>query len=190
MPKRALVVVDVQRDFLPGGALPVKEGDKIIEPTNTLIDRLSVEHAPIFFTRDWHPSNHVSFRSQGGIWPPHCVKGTPGAQFPSSLHVPKEAVIISKATRRYDEAYSGFQGTDLASRLKDAGAKDLYVTGLATDYCVMNTVIDAIDKGFSVNLVADCVRGVNLKRTDSASAFRLMTAKGATRTTSKLILKK
>ena len=167
----------------------MKEGDRIIEPTNALIDHFSAQRLPIFFTRDWHPANHVSFRSQGGIWPPHCLKGTPGARFPPSLHVPKGAAVISKATGRYDEAYSGFQGTDLAKRLKGEGVKDLFVAGVATDYCVMNTVIDAIDIGFKVYLVADCVRGVNIRRTDSALAFRLIMAKGATRATSKRILK-
>lgn len=189
MPKRALIVVDVQRDFLPGGALPVKNGDKIIESTNDLIDQLDAERVPVFFTRDWHSTNHVSFRSQGGAWPPHCMKGTPGARFPPSLHIPKSAIIISKAARRDAEAYSAFQGTDLASRLKGMGVKDLYVAGLATDYCVKNTVIDAIGNGFRVYLVTDCVRGVNLRRTDSASAFRSMIAKGATRTTSRSVLK-
>jgi len=185
LPKKALIVVDVQRDFLPGGALPVKEGNEIIEPVNALVEWFHRERLPVFFTRDWHPNDHISFRSQGGIWPPHCVKDTPGARFPSSLHVPKGAVTVSKATRKDVEAYSGFQGTSLASRLRKEGVKELYVVGLATDYCVKNTVIDGIGYGFQVTLVTDCVRGVNLRRTDSANAFRTMTAKGARKTTSR-----
>ncbi len=187
MPK-ALIVVDLQRDFLPGGALPVRGGNEVIEPVNALIERFSAERAPIFFTRDWHPDDHGSFRSQGGTWPPHCVKGTPGAEFPSSLHVPRGAAIISKGTRSDVEAYSGFEGTDLAHRLTGVGAKELYVVGVATDYCVKNTVIDGLREGFSVTLVRDCVRGVNLRRTDSASAFRSMMAHGARTTTSGRLL--
>ena len=189
MPPTALIVVDIQRDFLPGGALPVKRGNEIIEPVNALIDRFAEKGLPIFFTRDWHPRDHRSFRSQGGIWPAHCVKGTPGAEFAPSLRVPRGAAIVSKATRRNAEAYSGFQGTELAAQLRRGGVKGLFVVGLATDYCVKNTVIDGIEGGFDVTLVADCVRGVNLRRTDSASAFRSMASAGARKTTCRRLLK-
>ncbi|MGA2663554.1 MAG: isochorismatase family protein [Nitrososphaerales archaeon] len=191
MPQKALIVVDIQRDFLPGGALPVKEGNEIIEPVNGLVDRFYRAHLPVFFTRDWHPSDHLSFRSQGGVWPPHCVKGTPGARFPPSLHVPRgAATVVSKATRKDVEAYSGFQGTDLAPRLRKQSVGELFVVGLATDYCVKNTVIDGMENGFQVTIVTDCVRGVNLRRTDSASAFRSMTARGARETTSGDLVKR
>jgi len=185
---RALVVVDVQRDFLPGGALPVKGGDGVIEPINALVDRWEAKGEPVVFTRDWHPRDHVSFRSRGGAWPPHAVKDTPGARFPDALRLPADAIVISKATGRDAEAYSGFQGTDLSERLRAMGVEELYVTGLATDYCVKNTVLDGIERGFRVFLVTDCVRGVNLKRTDSASAFKRMEGEGARTTTSARLL--
>jgi nicotinamidase/pyrazinamidase len=187
--RQALVIVDLQRDFCPGGALPVREGDEVIEPINGLIRKFQAEDMPVLFTRDWHPKNHCSFKSQGGIWPPHAVRDTPGAQFPPSLHVPKSATIVSKATGRDAEAYSGFQGTDLGARLRSMGVKDLFIAGLATDYCVKNTVIDGIGEGFRVSLVTDCVKGVNLKRTDSATAFRKMIGRGARMTTSQQLIR-
>lgn len=180
----ALIVVDVQRDFCPGGALPVRDGDGVVEPINRLVSLFERRRLPVFFIRDWHPADHISFASRGGPWPPHCVKGTPGAEFYPTLSVPKEATIISKATRRNTEAYSGFQGTDLSQRLRDLGVERLYITGLATDYCVKNTVLDAIAEGFKVDVIEDCVNGVNVKRTDSANAFRVMLGKGARKTMS------
>lgn len=187
--KCALIVVDLQRDFCPGGALPVRQGDKIVQPINALVQKFEDQHLPVVFTRDWHPRDHCSFRSQGGVWPPHAVKDSPGAQFHPSLYVPRSATVISKASRKNVEAYSGFEGTDLASRLKTMDVSDLYVAGLATDYCVKNTVIDGIKRGFGVSLVKDCVKGVNLKRTDSASAYRQMLSRGARTTTSQQLLK-
>jgi nicotinamidase/pyrazinamidase len=187
--KPALIIVDLQRDFCPGGALPVREGDKVIEPINALVDLFHEKDLPVFYTRDWHPKDHVSFKQNGGTWPPHAIRGTPGAQFPSTLHVPRGAAIIDKATRRNAEAYSGFQGTDLAERLRRAGVEELYIVGLATDYCVKNTVTDGIAAGFRLNVVSDCVKGVNLKRTDSATAFRSMMRMGGGKTTSQLLLK-
>jgi len=187
--RQALIIVDLQRDFCPGGALPVREGDEVIEPINGLIRKFQEEDMPVLFTRDWHPKDHCSFKSQGGIWPPHAVRDTPGAQFPPSLHVPQNATIINKAARRDTEAYSGFQGTDLGARLRSMGVKELYITGLATDYCVKNTVIDGIGEGFRVFLVTDCVRGVNIKRTDSATAFRKMIGRGARTITSQQLVR-
>jgi nicotinamidase/pyrazinamidase len=187
--KSALIVVEVQRDFCPGGSLPIKGGDRIIEPLNALISRFEEEDRPVFFTRDWHPADHCSFRSRGGPWPLHCVKNTPGAEFHPSLHLPKGAIVISKATTKDVEAYSGFQGTHLAGELKTLGMEKLYVAGLATDYCVKNTVLDALADGFSVSVVGDAVAGVNMKRTDSANAFRKMLAAGAHKTTSQRILR-
>ncbi len=187
--KPALIVVDLQRDFCPGGALPVRDGDSVIEPINSLVDLFHEKGLPVLYTRDWHPKDHMSFKPNGGIWPPHAIRGTPGAQFPPTLHVPRGAAIIDKATRRDGEAYSGFQGTDLAERLRRDGVGELYIVGLATDYCVKNTVADGIAAGFRLRVVADCVKGVNLKRTDSATAFRSMKGKGAGRTTSQQLLK-
>lgn len=115
---KALVVVDIQTDFCPGGALPVKDGDKIIPAVNELVRAFEGAGLPVFFTRDWHPKNHVSFKAYGGPWPPHCVRNTPGAGFHRSLAVPKEAEVIDKGTLQAEDAYSGFQGTDLEERLR------------------------------------------------------------------------
>lgn len=183
------MVVDLQRDFCPGGALPVREGDKIVKPVNQLIHKFVAGGLPVLFTRDWHPKDHCSFRRRGGVWPPHAVRGTPGALFQQSLYVPKGAIIISKATRKDVEAYSGFQGTDLGARLRRMGVKEIYVVGLATDYCVKNTMIDGIRDGFRISIVTDCVKGVNRKRTDSATAFRKMIGMGAKTTTSQELSK-
>jgi nicotinamidase/pyrazinamidase len=186
---KALVVVDLQNDFCPGGALPVYRGDEIIEPTNRLITSFEKDGLPIFFTRDWHPTYHCSFQSQGGPWPPHCVRNSYGAQFHPSLHIPKGASIISKGTRKDVEAYSGFQGTNLVERLKDRGVNELYVVGLATDYCVKNTVLDGISNGFEVNIVSDCVRGVNMRPSDSETAITEMTRAGTKKIPSDLLIK-
>lgn len=187
--KRALIVVDVQRDFCPGGALAVAHGEKVIPRVNELVRAFERAGLPIFFTRDWHPANHVSFRARGGPWPPHCVQGTPGASFHPSLEVPADAVVVDKGTLQGEDAYSGFQGTDLARRLHGLGVKQIYVAGLATDYCVKNTVLDGMAQGFETYVITDCVKGVNLKRTDSASALRVMTSHGAKRTTSGRVVK-
>jgi nicotinamidase/pyrazinamidase len=184
-----LIVVDVQRDFCPGGALPVKSGDSIIEPTNRLISLFEKEGLPIYFTRDWHPPNHISFRPKGR-WPPHCIRNTPGAEFHPSLYIPKTGTVISKGTETNIEAYSGFEGTDLARRLKQENVNELYVVGLATDYCVKNTVLDGISNGFKVDIIGDCVKGVNVKPLDSANAFRTLLAKGVRKRISRDILKK
>ena len=185
----ALIVVDVQNDFCEGGALAVKEGEKVVSPLNSLIDALVASNVPVFFTRDWHPKNHCSFKAYGGPWPPHCVMNTRGAAFHPKLRVPKSAIIISKATEPEREAYSGFEGTDLASKLREMGVTELFVGGLATDYCVKNTVGDALRKGFRVNVLTDGVRGVNLNKAASTNALRWMKARGAKETTSKNVQK-
>ena len=156
----ALVVVDVQNDFLPGGALAVPEGDQVIEPLNRGIALFRRRGLPIFFTRDWHPHNHCSFREQGGPWPPHCVAETNGAEFPPELDTAGQAVVISKATSPEKDAYSGFEGTNLAERRRAQQVNRIVVGGLATDYCVLNTVRDGLRLGFSVLLMEDAVRAV------------------------------
>ena len=185
----ALIVVDVQNDFCPGGALAVKDGDKVIPPLNALVDAFTTSNLPVCFTRDWHPPDHSSFRENGGPWPSHCVRNSRGAGFHPDLHVPKNALVVSKATEPDKEAYSGFQGTELSSTLKRMGVTELFVGGLATDYCVKNTVGDALEEGFLVNVLTDCVRGVNLKRTDSAKALRWMKVRGAKERVSENVLK-
>jgi nicotinamidase/pyrazinamidase len=180
----ALVIVDVQRDFCPGGSLAVRHGDAVVPRLNDVIEAFERANLPIFFTRDWHPPNHCSFKSQGGIWPAHCVMGTEGAEFHGDLMVPPGSTIISKATDPNFEAYSGFQGTDFAEQLRKHGVSELFIGGLATDYCVKVTSIDAMENGFAVSIIRDCVRGVNLRRSDSALALRALVARGARLVTS------
>jgi nicotinamidase/pyrazinamidase len=171
----ALIVVDVQRDFCPGGALPVPEGDQVVPAINRILglgDWMTVA------TRDWHPRDHCSFSPQGGIWPIHCVAGTAGAAFHPQLDAMRIRQIISKATTRDAEAYSGFQGTELGSLLKGQGIQRVFVCGLATDYCVKATALDARQAGFEVVVLEDAIRGVEVKPGDCARAIQEMTAAG------------
>lgn len=182
--KPALIVVDVQIDFCPGGALAVRYGDQVVPRLNRIIRTFEESGLPIFFTRDWHPPDHVSFRSKKGPWAPHCVQGSTGAKFHPELDVPHDAEIISKGDRPSEEAYSGFQGTDLEARLKRLGVGELFVGGLATDYCVKETTLDALRAGFDVEVLKDCVRPVDVKPGDGARALAEMQKEGAKLTTS------
>ncbi len=175
----ALIIVDVQNDFLPGGALAVPEGDRVIEPLNRAAALFEAKGLPVFATRDWHPENHCSFKPQGGPWPPHCVAGTRGAEFAPSLRLPASTVVISKATTPERDAYSGFQGTALAEELRRRGVKRVVVGGLATDYCVLNTVKDALTQGFQVVLLTDAIRAVDVKPGDGDAARAEMERSGA-----------
>ncbi|MCZ0934354.1 MAG: isochorismatase family protein [Gemmatimonadetes bacterium] len=174
----ALLVVDVQKDFLPGGALAVPEGDAVIPPLNEALRAFSEAGLPIFATRDWHPPDHCSFVEQGGLWPLHCVAGTSGAAFPNSLRLPASSVLISKADDPAAEAYSAFSGTDLADRLSDRGVTRVFAGGLATDYCVLRTVLDARARRLDVVLLFDAVRAVNVESGDGAWAIDRMQAAG------------
>lgn len=175
----ALILVDVQNDFLPGGALAVPNGDQIIPVLNGYIERFAAKKLPIFATRDWHPPDHCSFQPQGGPWPPHCIAGTLGAQLAPSLKLPANARVISKATDPKREAYSGFDGTDLEQKLRQLGSQRLFVGGLATDYCVLNTVKDARRLGFEVFVLIDAVRAVNVSPGDEQKALDEMQRQGA-----------
>jgi len=177
--KSALIVVDVQRDFCPGGALPVPEGDRVIPVLNKYVEKFERVGAPIYATRDWHPPNHASFKARGGIWPPHCVQNTEGAEFHPDLALPKGTKIISKAMDPEREAYSGFEGTRLGEELKRRGIERVFVGGLATDYCVKNTVMDALKLEFETILLEDAIRGVDVKPGDSERAVGEMVKKGA-----------
>lgn len=180
----ALIVVDVQRDFCPGGALPAKEGDKVVPGLNRVIKAFDEAGLPIFFTRDWHPPDHRSFASQDGRWPPHCVQGSEGAKFHPGLNIPPKAQVVSKGTDPAAEAYSGFQGTDLEWRLKTYGVTRIFVGGLATDYCVKETSLDARRAGFEVFVLKDCVRAVDAQKGDGARALIEIRKAGAKLTTS------
>jgi nicotinamidase-related amidase len=181
--KTALIMVDVQNDFCPGGALPVPEGDKVVPVLKEYIELFLREGAPIYATRDWHPENHISFKERGGPWPPHCIRETTGAAFHPRLPLPKNATIISKGTDPDREAYSGFQGTDLIERLKRQKVERVFVGGLATDYCVKNTVLDSLTAGFETVLLEDASRGVDVQPGDSERAIEAMKKAGASVTT-------
>jgi len=179
--KSALLLVDVQNDFCPGGSLAVSNGDAVVPVLNAYTARFVAAGAPIYATRDWHPANHLSFVEQGGIWPVHCVQESSGASFHSQLTLPEGVTVISKAQKQDEEAYSGFGGTDLAARLRKLGVEQLYVGGLATDYCVKSTVLDALREGFDTYFLADGSRGVEVSPGDVAAAEAEMAAAGAKR---------
>lgn len=175
----ALIVVDIQVDFCPGGRLPVPGGDGIIPVLNQYIDLFRRVRARVFATRDWHPPNHVSFKERGGPWPPHCVRGSDGASFHPDLRLPEDVGVISKATDPDRESYSGFDGTELDADLRKAGVRRVFVGGLATDYCVKNTVLDGLRLGFDVVLLVDATKGIDRISGDSERAVREMLNKGA-----------
>ena len=179
----ALLIVDMQNDFLPGGSLAVPRGNLVIAPINALIDIYQQRHLPrslpIYASRDWHPDEHCSFAAQGGPWPPHCVADTGGAAFSAALRLPENAIVVSKATTAAEDAYSAFNGTGLARSMLADGVKRLAVCGLATDYCVLNTVLDGIDAGFEVLLVPEATRAVEVAPGDGDRAIARMLSKGA-----------
>lgn len=175
----ALLIIDVQRDFLPGGSLPVPDGDAVVAPLNAWIGRFLARDLPIFATFDWHPADHCSFRDQGGAWPVHCVAGTPGSGFAGGLELPAAAGRVAKATGRDADAYSGFSGTNLHRRLQQARIGRLFVGGLATDYCVLQSVLDARRLGYEVVLLMEAVRAVDVKPGDGERAVAAMLAAGA-----------
>lgn len=153
VPHDALVIVDVQNDFCPGGALPVTGGHDIVPVFNRWIARARDAGATIIASRDWHPENHVSFTQQGGRWPAHCVADTPGAAFHPDLALPADALIINKGTEQDRDAYSAFDGTGLTDELRRHGIDRLWIGGLALDVCVRATVLDACREGFEVHVI-------------------------------------
>ncbi|MFC0251825.1 isochorismatase family protein [Massilia consociata] len=175
----ALLIVDLQNDFLPGGSLAVPSGDLVIAPINTLIDLYHGRGLPVYASRDWHPGDHCSFSAQGGPWPPHCVADTEGAHFSAALRLPENAVVVSKAVSSVEDAYSAFNGTGLARSMRADGITRLAVCGLATDYCVLNTVLDGIEAGFQVFLVPEATRAVEVAPGDGDRAIARMLAAGA-----------
>ena len=176
----ALIIVDVQNDFLPGGALAVKNGDEVVPALNTYIDLFLTKGLPIIATRDWHPADHSSFQARGGPWPPHCIADSRGAQFAAGLRLPQDATVISKAVTPDKDAYSGFQGTELEAVLRSYGVRRAFIGGLATDYCVLNTVTDALENRYQVYVLRDAIRPVNVHPDDGSKAEQEMVAKGST----------
>lgn len=175
----ALLIIDIQNDFLPGGALGVPHGDEVLPVLSACVEKFAGRELPIFATRDWHPPNHSSFREYGGIWPPHCLAGSPGAEPPPSFRLPSSAVIIHKGVDPKIEGYSGFQGTTLDAQLRETHINRLFVGGLATDFCVLHTVNDALDLGYQVYLLSDGIRAVNLNPDDGRQAIDNMCRRGA-----------
>ena len=175
----ALLVIDMQYDFLPGGSLGVPRGDEVLAPINTLMALFAARGLPIYASRDWHPENHCSFAARGGPWPPHCVANTEGAAFSKELVLPANTVIISKADREDADAYSAFNGTALAGHLRQHGVTRVFVCGLATDYCVLNSVVDARENGFDVVILPEAMRAVDVAAGDGERAIERMAGLGA-----------
>ena len=170
-PGDALIIVDVQNDFCPGGALAVSEGDKVVPVLNEWIAAAEAADVPVFASRDWHPAGHISFRDRGGPWPPHCVQRTAGAEFHTDLKLPRNVQIISKADTPDKDSYSAFGGTDLATRLRQNGIRSVWIGGLAQDYCVRETALDALREAFEVHVIVDATRAVNVKPGDGQRAL-------------------
>jgi nicotinamidase/pyrazinamidase len=167
----ALIIVDVQNDFCPGGALAVPEGDRVIPALNFWIAEARRLNIPIFASRDWHPADHISFKPQGGTWPSHCVQGSPGAEFHPSLELTPETVVINKGIQSEQDSYSAFGGTNLADRLRSMGVRRVWIAGLALDYCVKETALDARRNGFETHLIHEATRAVNVETDDAAAAL-------------------
>jgi nicotinamidase/pyrazinamidase len=179
----ALLVIDVQRDFLAGGALSVPGGEEVVGPLNHYVEVFASRGLPVFASRDWHPTDHCSFAAQGGPWPPHCIASTTGAEFSPALRLPVGAQIISKAASSDRDAYSDFDETDLDDRLRRMHIERLWIAGLATEYCVLYTVRDARARGFDVVLLIDAIRPLNVRPGDGQRAIDEMLRLGAARAT-------
>lgn len=175
----ALLIVDLQVDFLPGGSLGVPQGDQVIAPINRLIALYRERGLPVYASRDWHPELHCSFAAQGGPWPPHCVAGTEGARFSSALHLPDDVTVVSKADTAEVDAYSAFNGTGLGDAMRARGIRRAAVCGLATDYCVLNTVLDGLKEDIEILIVAEAARAVDVAPGDGDRAMSRMLAAGA-----------
>ncbi len=181
----ALIVVDVQNDFCPGGALAVPLGNEVVPVLNEYIRRARTASMPIFASRDWHPAATKHFAAQGGPWPPHCVQGTWGAEFNPYLELPGEAQVVSKGTDTEDDGYSAFEarlpegGQTLREALRALGVTRVHIGGLATDYCVKATVLDALSEGLETHVLTDASRPVDVRPGDGDRALRLMLDGGA-----------
>jgi len=190
--KKALLIVDVQNDFCPGGVLPVPEGDKVVPVLNRYIEIFLKKNLPIFASLDWHHEKTKHFEEFGGIWPRHCIQGTRGAEFHPELNLPRQTIVISKGMDPNKDSYSVFDGFDSKGKgFKDIlyflGVVELYVGGLATDYCVKESTLDALKNGFKVKILIDAVRGVN--RDSSHKAVEEMVKEGAVKVTFEKVLK-
>lgn len=182
--KKALLVVDVQNDFCPAGALSIPEGDKIVPKINKYLKIFSKKKLPTFATRDWHPVRTKHFKDFGGAWPVHCIQNTKGSAFHADLKLPKDVIFLYKGMDPEKDSYSAFQAEDssglsLLAWLKRLDVKEIYIAGLATDYCVKFSSFDALRLGFKVKILIDAIKGVNLKPKDSEEALKQIIKKGA-----------
>jgi nicotinamidase/pyrazinamidase len=187
-PTDALILVDVQNDFCPGGAIPTRHGATIAAALAGVTQAFAEGGATIFTTQDWHPADHLSFREYGGSLPTHCVQGTPGAALHADLKLPNSTIAIKKGMDATKDTYSGFVESDLEVRLAATKAKRVYVAGLTTDYCVLNTVIDALAIGYETYVIGDAVDAWNVEPNDGPRALHLMHISGAIFTTVEEIL--
>jgi len=178
-PRKALIVVDVQNDFCPGGSLAVAHGEEVVAPLNKLMTEFLDRGEPVFKTRDWHPEKTKHFAVYGGTWPVHCVQNTRGAEFHPDLLDDPRVTVISKGFDESADGYSGFDGTELGKKLRDDGVEEVWVGGLATDYCVKETVLGARREGFRVKALADAMRPVNVNPDDGKNAIEEMRNAGA-----------
>jgi nicotinamidase/pyrazinamidase len=170
----ALIVVDVQNDFLPGGALAVADGNRVFEPINRIMPLFPY----VVATRDWHPRVHPHFEEHGGPWPYHCIQHTPGAEFSPKLDLLHVDEVVSKGIHPHSDGYSGFDSTNLEERLRARDVRRVFVCGLATDYCVKATALEAVQHGFETIVLTDAIAAVNVKCTDEADALREMAQHG------------
>ena len=177
-PKRALIVVDVQNDFCPGGTLAVPQGDEVVEPLNQVIDEFLERGEPVYKSRDWHPPTTKHFKAYGGDWPVHCVQNTKGAEFHPALRNDPRINVISKGLGDTN-CYSAFDETDLLAQLQQQDVKEVVVGGLATDYCVKSTVLDALKNGFKVKALQNAMRAVDVQPGDGERAIEEMRDAGA-----------
>jgi len=170
----ALIIMNVQNDFCPGGAMAVPEGDQVIPVLNTWIAAAQQGQAVIVASRDWHPPGHISFRERGGPWPPHCVRHTRGARFHDGLRLPVDAIVIDKGDDADHDSYSSFDRTDLHARLKAAGVRRLWLGGLALDYCVLSTALDAARLGYEVHVIEAATRPVDTSHEEKQATVDLL----------------
>ena len=194
MSRKALIIVDVQNDFCPGGALAVKDGDQVIQPLNQMYNLATSKGWPIFASRDWHPADSSHFKDYGGLWPTHCVAETKGAEFHPELFT-GSAIRILKGVNKSEDGFSAFDGHDSAGRsilqwLHEGEVEELYIGGLATDYCVKATVLDALTFEFKVFILMDACRAVNLSPGDGSKAIQEMEEAGVIMTTSEEVLRR
>jgi nicotinamidase/pyrazinamidase len=181
MPKTALIVVDVQRDFCEGGALAAEDTASLLQPLQETIEAARRANAVIVYTKDWHPAKHSSFETTGGPWPVHCVAGTPGAELMPPLHAKADEIVTHKGVEVRGAGYSGFELTELEDRLRELQVQRVAVSGIATEYCVRATALDALDHGFQVAILTDLIRAV--QPAESAKVLEELKNAGANATT-------